>query len=40
VFKVDQEHVFADFGVARRAACQRAQDIIDGKVDGASVIGM
>ncbi|MCG1055372.1 hypothetical protein KQH49_10680 [Mycetohabitans sp. B5] len=40
VFKVDQEHVFADFGVARRAACQQGQDIIDGKVDGASVIDM
>ncbi|BBU30915.1 hypothetical protein BTHE68_46490 [Burkholderia sp. THE68] len=40
VFKVDREDVFSDFGIARRAARQRGEDIIDGKVEGASVIDM
>jgi hypothetical protein len=40
VFRLNQPHVFSDFGVARRAARQQGQDIIDGKVDGASVVDM
>jgi len=37
VFRLDQAHAFSDFGAARRAACERGKDIIDGKVSGASV---
>jgi hypothetical protein len=37
VFRLQLEDSIADFGVARRTACQRARDIIDGKIDGASV---
>jgi hypothetical protein len=36
-FRLPLTDALADFGVARRAACQRGMDIIDGKVDGASV---
>ncbi|MGH8781744.1 hypothetical protein [Paraburkholderia sp.] len=37
VFRLDRQDVFADFGIARRAARQQGQDIVDGKVAGASV---
>ncbi|SAK68931.1 hypothetical protein [Caballeronia ptereochthonis] len=40
VFKLDRQDVFADFGIARRAARQQGEDIIDGKIQGASVIDM
>ncbi|CAB3715151.1 hypothetical protein [Trinickia soli] len=38
VFRLNQAHAISDFGVAKRAARQRGEDIIDGKVDGASVV--
>jgi hypothetical protein len=38
VFRLNQEHAFSDFGVARRAARQQGKDIVDGKVVGASVV--
>ncbi|MBN3786085.1 hypothetical protein [Burkholderia sp. Ac-20353] len=37
VFRLHLEDSVADFGAARRTAYQRGRDIIDGKVDGASV---
>jgi hypothetical protein len=37
VFRLQLEDSLSDFGEARRAAYQRGKDIIDGKVDGASV---
>jgi hypothetical protein len=37
VFRLDLADSVPDFGVARRAAYQRGRDIIDGKVDGASI---
>ncbi|APA87378.1 hypothetical protein BJG93_17850 [Paraburkholderia sprentiae WSM5005] len=37
VFRLQLRDSVADFGVARRTAYQRGRDIIDGKVDGASV---
>lgn len=40
VFRLEREHTFSDFGMARRAACQQGEDIIDGKVDGASIVDM
>lgn len=40
VFRLDQAHAFSDLGVARRAARQQGKDIIDGKVNGASVVDM
>lgn len=40
VFRLNQSHAFSDFGVARRAARQQGKDIIDGKVNGASVVDM
>lgn len=40
VFRLQREHAFSDFGMARRAACQQGEDIVDGKVDGASVADM
>lgn len=40
VFRLDRQHAFSDFGMARRAACQQGEDIVDGKVDGASVADM
>jgi hypothetical protein len=40
VFRISEPHTFSDFGMARRAARQRGKDIIDGKVSGASVVGM
>lgn len=40
VFRLDQSQAFSDFGVARRAARQQGKDIIDGKVNGASVVDM
>jgi hypothetical protein len=36
-FRLQLKDSVSDFGAARRAACQRGMDIIDGKVDGASV---
>lgn len=38
VFRLERQDVFTDFGIARRAARQRGEDIVDGKVEGASVI--
>jgi hypothetical protein len=38
VFRLVREDVFSDFGMARRAARQQGEDIIDGKVAGASVV--
>jgi hypothetical protein len=40
VFKLQREDVFADFGVARRAARQLGEDVVDGKVGGASIADM
>lgn len=40
VFRMNETHALSDFGTARRAACQRGKDIIDGKVSGASVADM
>jgi hypothetical protein len=40
VFRLERQHAFSDFGIARRAACQQGEDIVDGKVDGASVADM
>jgi hypothetical protein len=40
VFRLEQHDAFADFGTARRAAWQRGEDIIDGKVEGASVVDL
>lgn len=40
VFRLNQSHAFSDFGVARRAARQQGVDIIDGKVNGSSVVDM
>ena len=40
VFRLDQPLAFSDFGMARHAARQQGEDIIDGKVSGASVIDM
>jgi hypothetical protein len=37
VFRLQLENGISDFGMARSAAYQRGRDIIDGKVDGASV---
>lgn len=37
VFRLQLEDAVSDFGVARRTAYQRGRDIIDGKVNGASV---
>jgi hypothetical protein len=37
VFRLQLENAIPDFGMARGAAYQRGRDIIDGKVDGASV---
>ncbi|EDZ99417.1 conserved hypothetical protein [Burkholderia sp. H160] len=37
VFRLPLKDSVSDFGVARRLAYQRGRDIIDGKVDGASV---
>jgi hypothetical protein len=37
VFRLQLENAVSDFGMARSAAYQRGRDIIDGKVDGASV---
>ncbi|SIT51562.1 conserved hypothetical protein [Paraburkholderia piptadeniae] len=37
VFRLQLADSIPDFGVARRAAYQRGRDIIDGKVDGATV---
>lgn len=36
VFRIEGQDAFADFGTARRAAYQRGEDIIDGKIEGAS----
>ncbi|WP_233856255.1 hypothetical protein [Paraburkholderia sp. HD33-4] len=40
VFKLERQHAFSDFGIARRAACKQGEDIVDGKVEGASVADM
>ncbi|WP_118184583.1 hypothetical protein [Paraburkholderia phosphatilytica] len=40
VFRLNQPHAFSDFGVARRAARQQGEDIVDGKINGASVVDM
>jgi hypothetical protein len=40
VFRLDRQDVFSDFGIARRAARQQGEDIVDGKVAGASVVDM
>jgi hypothetical protein len=40
VFRLNQLRTFSDFGMARRAARQQGKDIVDGKVDGASVADM
>ncbi|QBR04040.1 hypothetical protein [Paraburkholderia pallida] len=40
VFRLNQPHAFSDFGMARRAAWQQGKDIIDGKVNGVSVVDM
>lgn len=37
VFRLDRLDVFVDFGIARRAARQRGEDIVDGKIEGSSV---
>ena len=37
VFRVNLAAAIADFGAARRAAWQRGEDIVDGKIDGADV---
>jgi hypothetical protein len=40
VFRLEQSDAFSEFGTARRAARQRGEDIIDGKVEGASVVDL
>jgi hypothetical protein len=40
VFRLERSDAFTEFGMARRAARQRGEDIIDGKVDGASVVDL
>ncbi|HGL6714135.1 hypothetical protein NTJ56_19320 [Burkholderia contaminans] len=40
IFRLAQPHTYSDFGMARRAARQQGEDIVDGKVSGASVIDM
>ncbi|MEA3119085.1 MAG: hypothetical protein QOI13_2355 [Paraburkholderia sp.] len=40
VFRLEQSDAFTEFGAARRAARQRGEDIIDGKVEGASVVDL
>ncbi|WP_158901940.1 hypothetical protein [Burkholderia sp. L27(2015)] len=37
VFRPEQTATFPDFGVAKRSASQYGEDIIDGKIAGASV---
>jgi hypothetical protein len=37
VFRLVRPATFSDFGIAKRSASQYGADIIDGKVDGASV---
>ncbi|WP_045463032.1 hypothetical protein [Caballeronia cordobensis] len=37
VFRLTLTAAISDFGAARRAAWQRGEDIIDGKIDGADV---
>lgn len=37
VFRLELAAAVSDFGGARRAAWQRGEDIIDGKIDGADV---
>jgi hypothetical protein len=37
VFHLVLPATFADFGVAKRSASQYGEDIIDGKIDGATV---
>jgi hypothetical protein len=34
---MDQQQAFVSFGTARRAAYRHGEDIIDGRVEGASV---
>ncbi|MGF6725265.1 hypothetical protein P3T43_004642 [Paraburkholderia sp. GAS41] len=37
VFRLVRPSTFSDFGIAKRSASQYGADIIDGKVEGASV---
>ncbi|HEX7933778.1 MAG TPA: hypothetical protein VF573_11990 [Paraburkholderia sp.] len=37
VFRLVLPATFADFGVAKRSACRYGADIIDGKIEGATV---
>ncbi|WP_420816181.1 hypothetical protein [Paraburkholderia phosphatilytica] len=37
MFRLEQRLTFADFGSARRAARQRGEAIIDGKIEDASI---
>ncbi|KXU91914.1 hypothetical protein CR51_31570 [Caballeronia megalochromosomata] len=37
VFRLELPAAISDFGVARRAAWQRGEDIIDGKIDGTDI---
>jgi hypothetical protein len=37
IFRLELADAISDSGIARRAAYQRGRDIIDGKVDGASI---
>ena len=37
VFRLTLTAAISDFGAARRAAWQRGEDIVDGKVDGSDV---
>ncbi|WP_245254249.1 hypothetical protein [Paraburkholderia sp. LEh10] len=40
VFRLERLQAFSDFGTARRAAYRQGEDIVDGKVAGASVADM
>jgi hypothetical protein len=37
VFRLSRQSTFSDFGVAKRSASQYGADIIDGKIEGATV---
>ncbi|WP_206995591.1 hypothetical protein [Trinickia mobilis] len=40
VFRLERQNAISDFGMARRAARQQGEDIVDGKVAGATVVDM
>jgi hypothetical protein len=40
VFRLERQDVYTDFGIARRAARQQGEDIVDGKIAGQSVVDM